>query len=42
MVLRIVAVQSIKDYKREPQPSKEGLKRKKPNTFANVLKTAMK
>lgn len=41
MVLKVAAVQSIKDYKRDSQQSKEGSTRKKPTTFADILKKAL-
>ncbi|MPN14086.1 hypothetical protein SDC9_161412 [bioreactor metagenome] len=42
MLLKVAAVQSIKNYKRDSQQSKEGSTRKKPNTFAGILKAALK
>ncbi|MGI6092315.1 MAG: hypothetical protein GX348_02130 [Veillonellaceae bacterium] len=42
MVLKIAAVQSIKNYKRKSKESKEGLARKKSSTFADILKAVIK
>jgi len=41
MVLKVVSVQSIPSSKRESQKSKEGFKKKSPNTFGEILKNMM-